>query len=89
MEENLNLQWGYFHQHVLDSRKEIFNMKHFTDVTLISKDKKHIPAHKSIIGPASVLLNKVLVAQDPENPTTKIFLKDIMEDELSAILQFI
>ena len=89
MEENLNLQWGYFHQHVLDSRKEIFNLKHFTDVTLISKDKKHIPAHKSIIGPASALLNKVLLAQNTENPTTKIFLKDIMEEELSALLQFI
>ena len=86
---NLNVQWGQFHQHVLDSRREMYNTKQFTDVALISKDNKKIQAHKSILGPASVLLNKVFIGQDPKNPATKIFLNDIMADELSALLEFI
>ena len=86
---NINFEWGYFHQHVLDSRKEMFSTKQYTDVALISKDKKEIQAHRSIIGPASALLNKLFVTQNPKNPTKKIFLNDIMEDELSALLEFI
>ena len=86
---NLNVQWGHFNQHALESRKEMYFTKHYADVALISKDKKKIQAHKSIIGPASVLLKTVFLSQDPKNPTSKIFLNDIMEDELSALLQFI
>ena len=86
---NLNVQWGQFHQHVRNSRREMYNTKQFADVALISKDQKKIQAHKSILGPASELLNKVFMGQDPKNPTTKIFLNDIMGDELSALLEFI
>ena len=86
---NLNVQWGHFQQHALDSRKDMYFTKHYTDVALISKDNKTIQAHKFIIGPASALLKTVFLSQDPKNPTSKIFLKDIMEAELSALLQFI
>ena len=72
---NINFEWGYFHQHVLDSRKEMFSTKQYTDVALISKDKKEIQAHRSIIGPASALLNKLFVTQNPQNSNEKHIFK--------------
>ena len=60
---NLNVQWGHFNQHALESRKDMYFTKHYTDVALISKDNKTIQAHKSIIGPASALLKTVFLSQ--------------------------
>ena len=83
----LNVKWSAYQQHVFDSRRELFEMKYFSDVTLVSKEMKTYKADKAIIGPASGLLKKIFLTK--QDPKLTILLKDIMEIELAAVLQFV
>ena len=83
----VNVKWSAFQQHIQDSRKELFETKNYCDVTLVSKDMKKFTADKAIIGPASGLLKKIFLSK--KDPKLTILLKDIMDVELAAVLQFV
>ena len=83
----VNVKWSAFQQHIQDSRKELFETKNYCDVTLVSKDMKKFTADKAIVGPASGLLKKIFLSK--REPKLTILLKDIMDVELAAVLQFV
>ena len=83
----VNVQWSSFQQHIQDSRRELFETKNYCDVTLVSKDMKKFTADKAIVGPASGLLNKIFLSK--REPKLTILLKDVMDVELAAVLQFV
>ena len=85
--DQCNLQWSLFEYHLINSNRELYNEKHFADVTLVSQDMKKFQAHKAILGTASSVLKGLFLAK-PEHKMT-ILLKGIMEQELTQMLRFI
>ena len=81
------VQWPEFQDFILQSRVDLYNKKPYCDVTLISHEKVQFKAHKVILGLASSVFDKIFLRRKEANVT--IWLKDIMEKELTAILQFI
>ena len=81
------VQWPEFQDFILQSRVDLYNKKPYSDVTLISHEKVQFKAHKVILGLASSVFDKIFLRRKEANVT--IWLKDIMEKELTAILQFI
>ena len=86
--KNINFIWTDFSEENLNTRKELLNNGHFTDVTLISDDFKTFNAHRSILFPASNLLKQLLLMEQCKSQPT-LFLKGIKSQFLDAILQFI
>ena len=86
--KNLNFIWTDFLEDKLNTRKELLNNGHFTDVTLISDDFKTFNAHRSILFLASNLLKQLLLMEQCKSQPT-LFLKGIKSQFLDAILQFI
>ena len=82
--ENYRVQFTEFPSHLTQMVNSFRNDK-FTDVTLISNDKKEIKAHKNILAACSSLFKDLFNSSS----TTAIFLRGIDHAELEAIIQFI
>ena len=60
----------------------------FTDVTLVSDDKKKIKAHRNILSASSSVLNDILKIEAHSSKSV-IYLKGIQFSEIESLLQFI
>ena len=85
--EKFSISWNEFGSTVINTFKNLFSDKHFTDVTLVSEDGKQVKAHKVVLSSCSPFFNKVLLLTPHQQPI--IFLKGIKHSELLAIVQFI
>ena len=82
-----NFQWNLFEFHLINSNRELYEEKHFADVTLVSEDMKTFKAHKTVLGTASTILKDLFLAKPDQKIT--ILLKGIFEQELAQVLKFI
>ena len=86
-DDKFDLTWNDFGRNAERSFRNLANDSLFTDVTLISDDRKRIKAHKVILSSCSNFFNQILSETSTENPL--LFLKGIHHRELQAIVKFI
>jgi len=67
---------------------ELISSNLFTDVTLVSDDKKKIKAHRNILSASSSVLNNILEIE-AHSSNSVVYLKGIHFSEIESLLQFI
>ena len=80
--------WHNYSDHLKNVLKDIKTHKSFTDVTLITDDKKQIKAHRSILSSYSSVF-KELFQINTNNNHPVIYLSGIEHSEIETILQLI
>ena len=85
--EKYSLKWRSHSDHLMNIMREMMMNEEFSDVTLVTEDKKHLKAHKNILSASSPVFKDMLKTE----MTSKliIYLRGIISSELEAILQFI
>ena len=81
------LYWKNFHSNLFHTLTDLHTQNIFTDVTIVSDDGIMFAAHKSLLSSSSPVLKTLLVNNPDTNPF--IFMEDVHEEQLRAILQFI
>ena len=84
--ERSSVTWHTYLDHLRDLMKEMMN-DDFTDVTIVSEDRKHIRAHKNILSASSSVFKDIMKFEQGAKPI--IYLKGIKFPELESIIQFI
>ena len=84
--EKYSLTWHTYSNHLRDMMKDMMK-DDFADVTLVSEDKKHIRAHKNVLGACSPVFKDIMKLDQSANPI--IYLRGIKFSELESIMQFI
>ena len=84
--EECNLNWNTYSEHIRDMLQDVMKSNDFTDITLVSDDKRQFRAHKLILSACSSALKKIIQAL-PENDSC-IFLRGIQNEEVQSILEF-
>ena len=85
--ENFSLKWHTYSDHLRDMIKELMMNEDFSDVTLITEDKKQIKANISILSACSPFFKDILMKE--KNSITLIYLRGIQYSEMQSIMQFI
>ena len=86
-DEKFDLAWNDFESNAINTIRNLRNDTKFTDVTLISDDRRRIKAHKIILNSCSLFFRQILAETCNEKPL--LFIKGIEHSELSAIVKFI
>ena len=83
-----SLDFGAYLEQISETYKKLYETRQFSNVTLVSDDHHHIPAHKFILSSSSKMFRKILdnLSEDQVNPL--IILKGIKKDTLNAMLQY-
>ena len=83
-----SLDFGAYLEQISETYKKLYETRQFSNVTLVSDDHHHIPAHKFILSSSSKMFRKILdnLSEDQVNPL--IILKGIKKDNLNAMLQY-
>ena len=81
-----SMTWHTYSEHLRDMLMEIMN-DDYTDVTLVSEDKKHIRAHKNILSACSPVFKDIMKLEQSNKPI--IYLRGIKISEIESIMQFI
>ena len=84
--EKYSLAWNNYSDHLRDMMKKMMN-DDFTDVTLVSEDRKHIKAHKNILSACSPVFKDIVNLEQSSKPI--IYLRGINFSDLESIMQFI
>ena len=75
-----------FSSNISETLQNLYDNKHFSDVTLISEDLKQVAAHKFILSSCSRLFAKILM--NLTQPASVIYLKGLNTMEMDYLLQF-
>ena len=86
-DNNLILAWDNFELSTLNTLKDQFNNKNFTDITLVTNDNQQINAHMAILISASEVFQNCIPKQCCLNPF--IVLIDLPYKYLKLVMQFI
>ena len=87
LNEKFNLLWNEFGRNAERTIRSLADDSVFSDVTLISEDRRRIKAHKVVLSSCSDFFKDILVETYQDHPL--LFLKGIYHSELQAIIQFI
>ena len=87
VDDMCDLTWNDFSSNAANMVKNLLNDSQFTDVTLVSDDRKLIKAHKVILSSCSQFFSQILTEISSQHPV--LFLKGIQYSELSPIIRFI
>ena len=85
--EKYSLTWHTYSDHLKIMMKELMMNEDFSDVTLVTEDKKQIKAHINILSACSPVLKDILKKDRNNSPI--IYLRGIQYSELESIMQFI
>ena len=85
--EKYNLNWHTYSDHLKNMMKELMMDGGFSDVTIVTEDKKKIKAHMSILSACSPVFKDIL--QRGKNSSHIMYLRGIQYSEMESILQFI
>ena len=84
-----NLIWQSYPDHLREMMQNMMQADNFTDVTIVTDDKKLIKAHRNILSACSPVLNDILLKMDFQTNHPFIYLRGIQSSEMESILQFI
>ena len=87
MQRTYSLRWHSYSDHLKTMMKEMMLNDEFSDVTLVTEDKKRIKANINILSACSPLFKDILKKE--KNSNTLMYLKGIHSSEMEAIMQFI
>jgi len=85
--EKYNLCSNNFSNTAVSTIQNLVTDTEYTDVTLVSDDRRKIKAHKVILASASQFFREILPEISSHNPV--LFLKGIEHSELLAIIRFV
>ena len=86
-QEKYSLAWHAYTDHLKSMMKDLMMNEDFSDVTLVTEDKKHIKANISILGACSPVFKDILKKEKNSSPI--MYLKGIQYSEMDSIIQFI
>ena len=86
-QEKYTLTWHTYSDHLKNMMKELMMNEEYSDVTLVTEDKKQIKANISILSACSPVFKDIL--KEEKNSSTMMYLRGIQYSEMESILQFI
>ena len=86
--DKYTLTWHSHPDYLREMMREMMTSDDFTDVTLVTDDKKTIKAHRNVLSACSPVFKNIL-QMDTTNNHPVIYLRGIQYSELESILQFI
>ena len=86
-QEKYSLTWGSYSDHLKSMMKELMMNEDFSDVTLVTEDKKHLKANINILSACSPVFKDTLKKE--KNSIQIMYLRGIQFSEMESILQFI
>ena len=81
--EKYSLTWHTYSDHLKSMIKELMMNEDFSDVTLVTEDKKQIKAHINILSACSPVFNDIL--KKDKNSSPVMYLRGIVYFELESI----
>ena len=81
------LTWPTYSDHMKGMMKELMMNEDFSDVTLVTEDKKQINANISVLSACSPVFKDVL--KNEKNTNQIMYLRGIQYSEMESIMQFI
>ena len=87
-QEKCAFTWHSYSDHLRDLLKEMSSNDSFSDVTLVTDDKKQIKAHRNILSACSSVFKEILQI-NTNNSHSVIYLRGVQHSEMASILQFI
>ena len=87
MDEKYLLKWNDFQTNVVSSFGKLRNQSTFTDITLVSADKKQISAHKIVLAASSGFFSNIFEQNTQSH--LMICLDGISSTELIRVLDYI
>ena len=82
-----NLKWDTYSDHLKSMMKELMTNEDFSDVTLVTEDKKQIKAHLHILRTFSPFFKDIFKKE--KNSNQIIYLRGVQYSELESVMQFI
>ena len=82
----MSIVWSDFQNNMTSRLKQYKGQRDFSDITLVTKDNKIIPAHKIILSSGSSFF-RGLFAEDLDHPL--LYLRGVEKDVLSSVLEFL
>merc|ERR1719312_1338505 len=90
MDQNeFNLNWDTFNDHLREMFKEMLNGKEYANVILVGEDKIQFKAHKIVLSACSQVFRSMISVDSLGNLTPLIYLRGIKSNEIKSILEFI
>ena len=86
-QEKYSLKWHTYSDHLKNMMKELMMNEDFSDVTLVTEDKKHIKANINILSACSPVFKDILSKE--KNSNQIMYLRGIQFSEMESIMQFI
>ena len=86
-QEKYNLKWHAYSDHLKSMMKELMINEDYSDVTLVTEDKKQIRANISILSGCSPVFKDILKKE--KNSNQIMYLRGIQFPEMESIMQFI
>ena len=89
MKQNVfKLSWQTYTNHMKEMMQDMMKFNDFTDVTLITDDKKPIRAHRNILSANSPVFKNIFQMETNSNHPI-IYRRGIKLNDLESILEFI
>ena len=89
-QEKYSLSWHSYSDHLKSMMRELMMNEDFTDVTLVTEDKKHVKANIGILSACSPVFKDILkYLKKEKNSSPLMYLRGMQFSEIEAILQFI
>ena len=85
--EKYSLTWHSYSDHLRSMMKELMMNEDFSDVTIVTDDKKHIKANINILSACSPVFKDIL--KKGKNSNQIMYLRGIQSPEMESIIQFI
>ena len=86
-EEKYSFTWHTYSDHMKSMMKELMMNENFSDVTLVTEDKKQIKANIKILSVCSPVFKDILKKQ--KNSSTIVYMRGIQYLDMKSIIQFI
>ena len=86
-QEQFNLNWHTYSDHLQEMMQNLMQSNNFTDVTLVSEDKTRFKAHKFVLSNCSPVFES-MITDLPQKEHSIIYLRGVLSEEIKSILQF-
>ena len=85
--ERIEVGYDEFHFNILNNIKRLRKKNDFSDVTLVSDDYIHFPAHKVVLAASSEYFRRILAQNNQSQPY--LCLIGVGSEDLSIILDYV
>ena len=85
--EKYSLTWHTYSDHLKSMMRELMMNEDFSDITLVTEDKKHIKANINILSACSPVFKDIL--RKEKNSNQIMYLRGVQFSEMESIMQFI